>query len=63
MSELKYGTLKDLLKAICDAVRNKDGTTEDIAHQDIPERIKDIPTGGLDTDVIISLIYGKDGEQ
>lgn len=37
-----YNTMKDLFKAICDAIRSKDGTTDSIPHQDIPERIMEI---------------------
>lgn len=36
---MTYSTMKDLFKAICDAIRSKDGTTDSIPHQDIPERI------------------------
>lgn len=44
---MAYTTVKDLLIATCDAVRTKDGTDADINHQDIPQRILDIPSGGL----------------
>lgn len=42
---MTYTTLTELFKAICDAIRAKDETTEVIQHQDIPERIKAIPKG------------------
>lgn len=43
-----YNTLTDLLKAICDAIRSKEGTSNNISHQDIPARIARIQTG-IDT--------------
>lgn len=43
-----YSTIKDLFKGICDAIRSKDGTAEEINHQDIPSRIQAIQLG-LDT--------------
>ena len=43
-----YNTLADLLKAICDAIRSKEGTSNKISHQDIPTRIAEIQTG-IDT--------------
>ena len=48
---MTYTNLKELFKAICDAIRSKDGTTTKINHQDIPERIKKISGGssGVDT--------------
>lgn len=39
-----YTTVKSLFTAICDAIRSKDGTAEEIDHQDIPDRIGKIPT-------------------
>lgn len=36
---MKYKTIKSLFTAICDAIRNADGTSSQIKHQDIPERI------------------------
>ena len=41
----KYATPKALFVAICDAIRSKAGTTEPIAHEDIPEAIEAIKTG------------------
>lgn len=41
-----YATVQALFTAICDAIRTKDGTAATIAHQDIPDRIAAIPTGG-----------------
>ena len=43
-----YNTLTDLFKAICDAIRSKEGTSGNISHQDIPARIAEIQTG-IDT--------------
>lgn len=45
MGDKKYSTLGEWAKDTCDAIRSKDGTSEPIAHGDIPERIKAIPTG------------------
>lgn len=36
---MAYTSVKALFTAICNAIREKDGTTELIEHQDIPERI------------------------
>lgn len=35
-----YETTDALFTGICDAIRDKDGTTAQIVHQDIPESIK-----------------------
>ena len=35
-----YGTVKDLFKDICDAIREKTQTSEPIKHTDIPEKIR-----------------------
>ena len=40
-----YETVDALFTGICDAIRDKDGTTEFINHQDIPERIAGISSG------------------
>lgn len=37
-----YETVDSLFTGICDAIREKDGTTAPISHQQIPERIKEI---------------------
>lgn len=42
----KYETVDSLFSGICNAIREKDGTTALINHQDIPERIIEIPSGG-----------------
>lgn len=34
-----YETASELFKGICDAIREKDGTSELINHQNIPDRI------------------------
>jgi hypothetical protein len=47
---MEYTTLKGLFAATCNAIRVKDGTTDPIPHQDIPERILAIQGDpGLDT--------------
>lgn len=38
-----YQNLKKLFTAICDAIRERDGTQAPIAHQDIPKRIAALP--------------------
>lgn len=42
-----YETVDALFTGICDAIREKDGTTALIAHQDIPERIAAIQGNGV----------------
>lgn len=42
----KYETVDSLFVGICDAIREKDGTTAMINHQDIPDRIMEIQVGG-----------------
>lgn len=42
---MAYNTIKDLFKGICDAIRNKNGTTGNIPHQNIPDEIGKIETG------------------
>lgn len=42
-----YETVDGLFTGICDAIREKDGTTALIQHQDIPERIAAISGGGV----------------
>lgn len=42
----KYETVDSLFVGICDAIREKDGTTAMINHQDIPDRIMGIQVGG-----------------
>ena len=37
-----YKNLKELFKAICDAIREKEDSTEEIAHADIPQRISNL---------------------
>ena len=41
-----YNTLTDLMTGICDAIREKEGSSELIPVQDIPERINGIKSGG-----------------
>lgn len=40
----KYNTITNLLKATCESIRTKEGTSEKIKHQDIPSRIAAILT-------------------
>lgn len=42
---MAYTNLKDLFVGICDAIREKKGTTGEINHQDIPSEIADIQSG------------------
>ncbi len=51
---MAYSTMKDLLKATCDAIRSKDGTTASINHQDIPARIEAISGDGSSGGIIIT---------
>lgn len=51
---MAYSTMKDLFKAICDAIRSKDGTTGSINHQDIPARIQAISGDGSSGGIIIN---------
>lgn len=43
---MKYDTVYGLFTAICNAIRQKKGTTGMISHQDIPDEILSIETGG-----------------
>lgn len=42
---MAYENLKDLMTGICDAVRAKEGSSELIPHQELPERIANISGG------------------
>lgn len=44
---MAYTNLNDLFKGICDAIRAKKGTTGTINHQNIPNEIASIKSGGL----------------
>ena len=66
-----YTTLKSLFEAICNAIREKKGSSDEINHQDIPDEILSIESGGTDTsdaDAIASDVrigvtfYGPDGK-
>ena len=50
-----YETVTSLLKATCDAIREKEGSTELINHQDIPSRIQNLKTSKQD---VLSLASG-----
>lgn len=41
-----YNTLTDLMTGICNAVREKEGSSDLIPAPDIPERIRGIQSGG-----------------
>lgn len=41
---MSYESVSALFTGICDAIREKDGTTALIPHQDIPDRIRTIET-------------------
>ena len=43
--------LTDFLTQIADSIRSKDGTTEPILATDFPQRIIDIPSGGVSSDI------------
>ena len=44
---MAYKNVKDLMTAICDSVREKEGSSELIPHQELPERIRGIQSGGV----------------
>lgn len=44
MDTLRYPTLKSWATAVCDAVREKEESTGEIPHQDVPDRIHAIRT-------------------
>ena len=50
-----YETVTSLLKATCDAIREKEGSTELINHQDIPSRIQNLKSSKQD---VLSLVSG-----
>ena len=43
---MSYATVGELFTAICDEIRNKKGSSEQIEHQNIPSEISNIETGG-----------------
>ena len=51
MDTLRYPTLAAWAKDMGDAIRERDGTTEPIPHQDMPDRVRAIPAGGSDVDL------------
>lgn len=42
----QYETVDSLFAGICDAIREKDATSAQIKHQDIPGRIRNLRVGG-----------------
>lgn len=59
MDTLKYPTPQALMEDTCNAIREKDGTSEKIDHQDVPDRIRAIATG---PDVDLSGITAQRGD-
>jgi hypothetical protein len=51
METLRYPTLAAWAKDMGDAIRERDGTTEPISHQDMPDRVRAIQAGGSDVDL------------
>lgn len=49
---LTYDTLSALFTGICDAIRFKTGGSDLINHQDIPDVITNLPTGGGSSEVL-----------
>lgn len=46
METLRYPTPKAWAEDACNAIREKDRTTDPIVHENIPDRIRSIPSGG-----------------
>lgn len=42
-----YENIKDLMAGICNAVRAKEGSSDLIPHQELPERIRGIQSGSV----------------
>lgn len=55
-----YETVDSLFTGICDSIREKDGTTALISHQDIPARISAISGDGSGSTVFTSSFYTHD---
>lgn len=53
-------TQEGKLKAIADAIRQKEGTTEPIPANDFPARIRALETGGGSSDYAIPLVVTSD---
>ena len=51
MDTLRYPTLAAWAKDMGDAIRERDGTSEQISHQDMPDRVRAIPSGGSGVDL------------
>ena len=43
---MAYTNAKDLMTAICDAVREREGSSDLIPHQELPKRILNLSGGG-----------------
>ena len=64
MSNYKYPTPQLLLKAICDTIRAKTGSTDKIAHQDIPDELDSIIAKEEECEIaareLSNIIYGSE---
>lgn len=56
-----YNNINDLFTGICDAIREKDGTTGLINHQNIPGRIRAISDVGIETSTSPFYTYSGSG--
>lgn len=54
---MAYTNAKDLMTAICDAVREKEGSSELIPHQELPERIRGISGGGGNVSYVLPSFF------
>lgn len=50
---MSYNSVSALFQAICNAIRAKTGSSALINHQDIPDEIEALPSGGLDYDTLV----------
>lgn len=52
-----YNTLKELFTDICNAIREKNGTTGTIKHNEIADNIRNLSSAGFDTSQLVSMYY------
>ena len=52
-----YENVKDLMTAICDAVRKKEGSSGLIPHQELPERILNLSGGGGNVSYVLPSFF------
>ena len=52
-----YNTLTDLMTGICNAVREKEGSSELIPHQELPERILNLSGGGGNVSYVLPSFF------